>query len=202
MNRIPVFNRHAQGLAGSDFKKPYFLESAKIIDRLRDHGVDMGPPVPFIYLKRSGRRKNFLEHFLSNNPSHAILALSIVSLSVALSMYHLFLAYVGLVDAYSFRSTHLAFILVIAVLFKPLGRASWKDPYNWFSVIDFAIVALVVIIQVYILYDIDAYVFRGGNLNEWDIRLGTAMIFIVLEVTRRYVGMALVFIAGFFLLCC
>jgi TRAP transporter 4TM/12TM fusion protein len=146
------------------------------------------------------REPSVLEHFLSKDPKHAFLALSIVSLSAALSMYHLYLAYVGLVDAYTFRSTHLSFILVIAVLFKPLGRASWKAPYNWFSVIDFAIIAIVVIVQAYILYDIDAYVFRGGNLNEWDIRLGTAMILIVLEVTRRMVGWTLVAIAGFFLL--
>jgi len=146
------------------------------------------------------KEPSVLEHFLRKDPPHALLALSIVSLSVGLSMYHLFLAYVGLVDAYTFRSTHLSFIMVIAVLFKPLGRASWKDPYNWYSLIDFAIIATIIIVQTYILYDIDAYVFRGGNLNEWDLRLGTAMIFIVLEVTRRLVGWALVLIAGFFLM--
>jgi TRAP transporter 4TM/12TM fusion protein len=146
------------------------------------------------------KEPSVLEHFLSKDPSHPFLALSIVSLSAGLSIYHLYLAYVGLVDAYTFRSTHMSFILVIAVLFKPLGRASWKDPYNWYSVIDFAIIAIVITVQAYILYDIDAYVFRGGNLNTWDIRLGTAMIFIVLEVTRRLVGWALVLIAGFFLM--
>ncbi|MCP4576421.1 MAG: TRAP transporter permease [Deltaproteobacteria bacterium] len=141
-----------------------------------------------------------IEHFLGERPVHAFIALSIVSLTVSLSLYHLFLSWAGLVDAYSFRSTHVCFVLVIAILFKPLGRKSWKDPFNLCSIIDFSLIAIVIITQIYILYDIDEFVFRGGNLTNWDVRIGSAMLFIVLEVTRRMVGWALVLIAGFFLL--
>ncbi|MGD8563337.1 MAG: TRAP transporter permease, partial [Desulfarculaceae bacterium] len=125
---------------------------------------------------------------------------AIISLAVSLSLYHLYLSWAGLVDAYSFRSTHLSFVLVLVFLFKPLGRKSWKDPYNAWSIIDFLLIGVVIATQIYILYDIEEFIFRGGNLNEWDIRIGTLMIFIVLEVTRRVVGWAMVLIAGFFLL--
>jgi TRAP transporter 4TM/12TM fusion protein len=145
------------------------------------------------------KKSTVLEHFLGEHPSHAVTALAIVSLTISLSLYHLYLSWAGLVDAYSFRSTHLSFILVLTFLFKPLGRDSWNAAYNWWSVIDFSLIAIVIIAQIYILYDIDEFILRGGNLNQWDVWIGTAMIFILLEATRRTVGWALVIIAGFFL---
>jgi len=145
------------------------------------------------------KESSIVEHFLGEHPSHAMVALAIVSLTVSLSLYHLYLSWAGLVDAYSFRSTHLSFVLVIAFLFKPLGRDSWRDPYNWWSALDFTLIAIVIIAQIYILYDIDEFILRGGNLDEWDVWIGTAVIFVLLEATRRMVGWALVIIAGFFL---
>ena len=140
-----------------------------------------------------------LENYLGENPVNAVTALSIISLAVSLSIYHLYLSWAGLVDAYSFRSTHLSFVLVLVFLFKPLGRKSWKDPYTALSIVDFLFIGIIIATQIYILYDIDEFIFRGGNLNEYDVWFGTVMIFIVMEATRRTVGWAMVIIAGFFL---
>ncbi len=152
---------------------------------------------PILYQEEVQR--TMLQEFLGDRPVHALATFLTVTLSVALSLFHLYVAYVGTPEAHAFRSTHLAFILTITFLVKPLGRKSWKDPYKWYSVFDFILVAAVAGIQVYTLYDIDALILRAGSLTDWDIWVGTAMILILLEATRRAVGWAMVFIAGFFL---
>ena len=141
-----------------------------------------------------------LQTLFREKPPHYIVAFVAASLSVSLSLYHLFISYAGTVEAHAFRSTHLAFVLVVAFLIKPLGRKSWREPYKWYSFIDFILIAAVITIQVYTLYDIEAFIFRRGDLTQWDLWMGTAMIFILLEATRRTVGWAMVLISGFFLL--
>ena len=144
------------------------------------------------------KQPTITDAFLAERPVHAIVAFLIVVLSISLSLYHLYVAYVGTPEAHAFRSTHLAFILTITFLVKPLGRTSWKDPYNWRSIIDFCLVGVVIAVQVYTLWDIDALIIRAGSLTDWDIRMGTAMILILLEATRRTVGWAMLLIAAFF----
>jgi TRAP-type uncharacterized transport system fused permease subunit len=65
-----------------------------------------------------------LQTLFQEKPSHYIVAFFAASLSVSLSLYHLFISYAGTVEAHAFRSTHLAFVLVIAFLIRPLGRKS------------------------------------------------------------------------------
>jgi len=127
------------------------------------------------------------------------MALVIVILSASLCFYHLFIAFSGAVEAHTFRSTHLSIILVLTFLLRPLGRNSWKDPLNaWFS-IDLACVLAVVFIQIYTLYDLEAFIFRRGDLTDWDIRLGTLFLLILLEATRRVVGWVMVIIVVVFI---
>ncbi len=140
-----------------------------------------------------------VETLFRKRPPHVVVAFVAASLSISLSLYHLFISYAGTVEAHAFRSTHLAFVLVITFLIKPLGRKSWREPYKWYSFIDFFLLAAVITIQVYTLYDIEAFIFRRGDLTNWDLWMGTAMIFILLEATRRTVGWAMVLISGFFL---
>ncbi len=128
-----------------------------------------------------------------------VIAFVVVVLSVTLAFYHLFIAYAGSIEAHSFRSTHLSIMLVLAFLLRPLGRKSWKDPLNGWFTIDLACVLTIIFIQVYTLYDLDEFIFRRGDLTDWDLRLGTIFIFILLEATRRMVGWAMVFIASVFI---
>jgi len=148
-----------------------------------------------------GSAGSVLETFLQRDAKgpHGMLAFIIAVLSVSLSLFHLFIAYSGAVEAHAFRSTHLAFILVLAFLLKPLGRKSWRDPINGWFLVDAVCILLVVFIQIYTLYDLDAFIFRRGDLTDWDIRLGTVFLILLLEATRRTVGWAMVIIASFFL---
>jgi TRAP transporter 4TM/12TM fusion protein len=127
------------------------------------------------------------------------LEFSVCLLSISLTIYHLFVAYAGSLEAHAFRSTHLAFIMVLCFLLRPLGRGSWTEPKNaWFAV-DLLCVGLTIAIQVYTLWDLDAFIFRRGDLSTTDLWAGTILIILLLEATRRTVGWAMVIIAGFFL---
>ena len=44
---------------------------------------------------------------------HYPLELTVCFLSIALSVYHLFVAYAGSLEAHAFRSTHLAFVMIL-----------------------------------------------------------------------------------------
>ena len=155
--------------------------------------------MPETVVYKEEKNPTIFETLLQGRPPHVIVAFVAASLSISLSLYHLFIAYAGTVEAHAFRSTHLAFILVITFLVKPLGRKSWREPYKWYSFIDFLLLTAVIAIQAYSLYDIEAFIFRRGDLTNWDLWIGTAMIFILLEATRRTVGWAMVLISGFFL---
>ena len=106
---------------------------------------------------REKRAKSILEFLITQERRlHRYwLELTVSVLSICLSIYHLFVAYAGSLEAHAFRSTHLAFVLILCFFLRPLGRKSWTDPKNiWFGV-DLLCVLLVIAVQVYTLWDIE-----------------------------------------------
>jgi TRAP transporter 4TM/12TM fusion protein len=148
------------------------------------------------------KKESVLEWLLRQKKGvfHYPLELGVCFLSIALSIYHLFVAYAGSLEAHAFRSTHLAFVMILCFFLRPLGREKWTDPKNaWFGV-DLLCALLTLAVQVYTLWDLEAFIFRRGDLNTLDLWAGTVMLILLLEATRRAVGWAMVIIAGFFLL--
>jgi len=147
------------------------------------------------------RKESILEFLMTRKKGlrHYWVELLVCLLSISLSVYHLFVAYAGSLEAHAFRSTHLAFVLVLCFLLSPLGRKSWTDPRNGWFAIDLLLILLTIAVQVYTLWDLEAFIFRRGDLSDLDLVAGTIMLFVLLEATRRAVGWAMVIIAGFFL---
>ena len=143
-----------------------------------------------------------LEWFLEQKrvAPHLIIAVIIAGAGISLSLYHLFTGYAGPVESHSFRSTHLAFIMVLTFFFRPLGRKSWRDSFRWTFYVDMILILLIIAIQVYTLYDIEQFIWRRGDLTTWDLWAGTILVLLLLEATRRVVGWAMVIIASFFLI--
>jgi len=152
-------------------------------------------------LEYQEERKPSVLEFLSSQEKglgHYWVEALVCLLSISLSLYHVYVAYAGSLEAHAFRSTHLAFILVLCFLLRPLGRRSWTAPKNgWFG-IDLLCVALTIAVQVYTLWDLDAFIQRRGDLTALDQVAGTVMLALLLEATRRAVGWAMVVIALFF----
>ena len=133
-------------------------------------------------------------------------------LSVGLAFYHLFVAVYGTPEGRSFRSIHLSAMMVLAVFIYPLFRQNIKDPLlikndkqgNYFRVFGFAydliIILSIIFIQLWTTWDVENFMMRYGDKYIGDIIVGSILIFIVLDATRRAVGWAMVFVAGFFML--
>ncbi len=105
------------------------------------------------------KKESILEFLLRREKGifHYPLELTICFLSIALSIYHLFVAYAGSLEAHAFRSTHLAFVMILCFLLRPLGRKKWTDPRNaWFAV-DLLCVLLTLAVQIYTLWDLEAF---------------------------------------------
>jgi TRAP transporter 4TM/12TM fusion protein len=143
-------------------------------------------------------------------PLAKIVMLSASALAIALALFHIFVAGFGTPESHSFRSTHLAVMMVLAVLFYPMCRASFSDPLTGATAgetmrrrlgftFDLFLVSLIIMVQAYILYDVEEFQAREGGLDIEDVWMGAVLVFLVLETTRRAVGWTMVIITTFFI---
>ena len=130
--------------------------------------------------------------------------------AIGLALFHLFVAAFGTPEGRSFRSVHLTGMLVLAFFMNPLFRRSWRTPVSIPGQagntlrqiglgIDLLLIALVLFVQVWTLYDINAFHMRYGEKDFYDLVVGGTLIALVLEATRRVVGWSMVLITGFFI---
>jgi TRAP transporter 4TM/12TM fusion protein len=115
----------------------------------------------------------------------------ITLLAVAMSLYHLAIAFIGAPEAFFFRGTHLLFALVLIFLIYPsFARTKAKVP----ALLDLGFVALSIVTIGYLwvnhsyLYDRFVYV---DDPAPADLVLGVIFVLLVLEATRRTIGLAL-----------
>jgi len=98
-----------------------------------------------------------------NLPTIVMLVAS--ALSVALAQFHDYVAGFGTPESHSFRSTHLAVMMVLAFLIYPMFRASVLDSLTGKTpaettkrklgfTIDLLLVSLVISVQAYVLFDV------------------------------------------------
>ena len=113
---------------------------------------------------------------------------AVFAISVAMSLYQLYTAGFGLLNAHVQRSIHLAFILALTFLLFPLrpGRKTAGIP-----VYDLLLAAAGAAAGGYILWDYQALVLRAGMPSTTDLVFGFATILLVLEASRRIIGLPL-----------
>jgi TRAP transporter 4TM/12TM fusion protein len=128
------------------------------------------------------------------------LAAVIVVLSMALCAFHFYSTYYGQAEVHTHRSTHLAFMLILAFLFFPFGRKHWSDPLGWPFLVDAGFLAIALGAQLYTLVSLNRFVDPGYSVTTTDVVVGTLLIVAVLEAARRTVGWGLTLTALFFLL--
>ena len=129
-------------------------------------------------------------------------ALAVTVLSVAMAAFHFHVVLFGAPQVFTFRGTHLLFALVLVFLIFP----SWKDAAGavpWPArLLDLALAGLAIVAIGYLLADQDYVLtrFQGvAPLRPADLVLGTCLIALVLEATRRTTGLALPVTALLFL---
>ncbi|MBY8977093.1 TRAP transporter permease [Rhodobacteraceae bacterium NNCM2] len=154
----------------------------------------------------------FLERLLLEHRFNALnsLLLFCAIISIGLAFFHLFAAVFGTPEGRSFRSVHLTVILTLAILMNPLFRSSMRDPVivpgdsrNVLRVlgvgVDLILVGLVLFVELWTIWDINAFHMRFGEKEPSDLIVGGILIALVFEATRRAVGWAMVLITGFFM---
>lgn len=128
-----------------------------------------------------------------------LLAFLIVGLSFAFVTFHLYTGMFGHPEAHFYRSLHLTGVLLLCFTLFPLNRKSWSDKPNIWTVIDIACIILSVALEVYYLWDIEAFELRQvTSPNTADLCMGVILWLLVLEGTRRALGVPMVLIAVFF----
>lgn len=119
----------------------------------------------------------------------------VAGIAIVWTLFQLYTGFFGLFPAVLQRSTTMGFALVLAFLtFRAKKSSSANIPfYDWiFAGLSVAVVA-------YLYINIDQLVLRGGAPNTADVLMGTIALIVVIEATRRCVGLPLVIVACTFL---
>ncbi len=112
------------------------------------------------------------------------------AIAVIFAVFHLYTSAFGVLEAYFQRATDLTFILVLVFLSYPLSKKRGDRP--WSIALDLGFAALMVAVGVYIYYNSEEMLIRAAEPTGLDLFLGAATLLLVLEATRRAVGLPMV----------
>ncbi|MHA7849545.1 TRAP transporter permease [Roseovarius sp.] len=145
---------------------------------------------------------------LAFRPTGKVIGIAISALLVAMSVYHFYASGFALVRELLHRGIHLSFVLgLVFLLFAwrrslstDLPKPAWHR-INGVPVVDILLACLAVGASLYLpLLPPEIVSVRVGNPSSFDVVMGTALLLLTLEATRRSVGstlplIALVFVA-------
>ncbi|MCM3667516.1 TRAP transporter permease [Mesobacillus maritimus] len=117
---------------------------------------------------------------------------------LAFSLFQLYTAIFGVFTAQIQRSIHLGFALALIFLLFPMRKKTLrKNKVAWYDII---LSLLGIVVGAYWPLFIDDLVNRVGRLTEMDYSIGLIAILLVLEATRRTVGLPITIIATVFMI--
>ena len=125
--------------------------------------------------------------------------------AIGWTLYQLALPSVLIVDQTTERAIHLAFAMAMVFLVKPFARTQKRLP-TWFSttkgiaLADYLFAALGAFAALYLALDYEGIALRAGVPITRDLVIGSILVILLLEATRRVVGPALSIIAILFTL--
>lgn len=123
----------------------------------------------------------------------------VAAIAIGLSLFQLYTAGTGPLEALRQRSLHLTLIMVLAFLLYPATRRSDKKAP---SIMDWLLAGATVATVGYLFYNFNAFIMRNGKVLSWELLLGAAGILLVLEAGRRVLGKELLIMAVVFLAYC
>lgn len=117
-------------------------------------------------------------------------------IAIAMATFHLYTAGFGTLLSYKQRSLHIIFAFVIGLFLYPARKKSNKEKP---AILDFVLMAGVIVVFGYIFLFPEQMALKGGNATQLDLIFGVIAILLTLEVTRRVVGPELPIVALVFL---
>ena len=122
----------------------------------------------------------------------------VFAIAVGMSVFQVYTAGFGLLNAHVQRAIHLAFILSLTFLlfpFRPKGRTKAdRVPF-----VDLLLAAGGAAVGIYICWDYQEIVLRAGMPSNVDLAVAFATILLVMEASRRIIGPPMAILATVFL---
>jgi TRAP transporter 4TM/12TM fusion protein len=126
-------------------------------------------------------------------------ALAAVVVGIGASLYHIYVPIVGAYDTFFLRPMHVLLLGTLAfVCFDIRGKRRDFTRFSWAMLVDFALLVLFVLSLVHILVGPAAFEnrFAMGNADSLDTFYGAALTLLVIELSRRCIGLPIaVFVA-------
>ena len=119
-------------------------------------------------------------------------------IAIALSIFQLYTAGFGALTAMFQRGIHIMLILAIVFLYYPSSKKASRDKFDKYLAFDLFLFSLSFIVVLYILIFFDEIIWRQGEWTALDITLGIVTILLVIEATRRIIGLVMAIICLIF----
>ena len=120
----------------------------------------------------------------------------LAAIAFGLSLFHLYTAGAGPLEALRQRSLHLTLIMIMAFLLYPATRRSNRQAP---TLLDWLLAGASAVTVGYLFYNYEAFIYRNGVVLDWELWLGAAGILLLLEAGRRVLGKELLILAAVFL---
>lgn len=126
-----------------------------------------------------------------------ILSKIIAAIAIAFSLFQIYTATFGVLDAHIQRAIHLAFGMVLVFLLYP-SRKAWRhdNKLHWQDLLLSIAGGLA---PLYIVLNYHDIIMRGGMINTTDFAFGIVGVVLVIEAARRVVGIPIVCVIMLFL---
>ncbi|MET3698309.1 TRAP transporter 4TM/12TM fusion protein [Bacillus oleivorans] len=116
---------------------------------------------------------------------------------IAFSLFQLYTGYFGQLTAYIQRTVHLGFALALIFLLFPARRKGNKRKIAWY---DYVLALIAIAVSAYWPLFYKTLVQQIGQIDTAQMIVGGLAILLVLEATRRAVGLPITIIASIFLI--
>ena len=127
-------------------------------------------------------------------------ALFITTAAVVLSLFQLYTAGISPLTAMYQRSVHLVLIMVITFALNPPTKKASRDRFDIYMAMDWFLILVAFCVGTYIWVEFDAIIERQGDWTRLDVFLGIVTTLLVMEATRRAIGLFMSIIAALFLI--
>lgn len=112
---------------------------------------------------------------------------------VLFALFQLYTVAFGQLPSIQQRLTHLTFALVLVFIMKPISKK-----FLWLRPIDFLFIIAAIIVGAYGFLEYSELPLRTGNPNRMDITISLTLLIIMLEATRRVIGLFLPILVSLF----
>ncbi len=143
------------------------------------------------------RAKEMLEQFEKKREYTGIPSLIITIIAIATSCYHLLYAYFHPFFALDHRALHWLFMAVLVFSLYPFSKK--RSPLKRMSVFDWIFLIASMAICIWIFIFSTPILNRAGSFLPIDVTMGTIMVILVLEASRRSTGVAVPIVAIVFI---